>query len=196
MIHTLAINDEPRIIPAMTPPPFKSIPTVQSVDANTRRIAARVAGIEAELSGENPDSQLTKVWESIEELNLRVLFLMETLRITQTMSPIAGVNGQQPKRTIPALEAYMVGFGEGAPSGRDLLVARIQQQYEAAHKAQEAQSGESVPASGGETETQEGADATEGAAAADPGAADEGSPSEPTDDAPTLANNPSRFKQH
>jgi hypothetical protein len=179
--------------------PFQSSPTVQSVDANTRRIAARVAGIEAELSGENPDSQLTKVWESIEELNLRVLFLMETLRITQVMSPIAGVNGQQPKRTIPALEAYMVGFGEGAPSGRDLLVARIQQQYEAAQKSQEAQSGESVPAIGGEDEDQTGAAQPDsGETAGQPQAADEGTDaaSKPVDDAPTLVNNVSRFKKH
>lgn len=178
--------------------PFRTLQTVASVDANMRRVAMRVAHIEGELNGENPDSQLSKVWESIEELNLRVLFLMETLRITHVLSPIASVNGQVPKKTIPALEAYMVGFGDGAPSGRDLLVARIQQQYDAARKAQEAQSGESVPASGGESETQEGADAAPSEVAAEDTrtAADEGAASESTDSAPTLVDNPSRFKQH
>lgn len=182
---------------------MRSLPTVESTDANLRRVAMRLAAVETELSGEDPDSQLSKVWESIEELNLRCLFIMETLRITQVMSPIANLGGQQQKRTIPALEAYMVGFGEGAPSGRDLLIARISQQREAARKHQEANSGKDLPASGGEGEKETDAAHPEGegvtdagdAAAEDTGAADKGAASEPTD-APTLVNNVSKFKQH
>lgn len=160
----------------------------------------RLASLEGEMAGENPDGQLSKLWESIEELNLRCLFLMETLRITQVMSPIAGVNGEKPKRTIPALEAYMVGFGDGAPSGRDLLIARIAAQDEAMRKALEAQSGEGVSASGGEGEGEASTASTDGEGAEESqAAADQGGAANDNDGsggAPTPVNNVSKFTKH
>lgn len=180
-------------------PPFQSIPTVASVDANLRRVAARLAAVEVEMSGEEPTSQLARVWESIEELNLRCLFLMETLRITQVMSPIAGVSGQQPKRTIPALEAYMVGFGDGAPSGREVLIARIMQ--EAERRAQEENSGQDISPEDGAGEGEAGAapiNGAEGHAPETPAVENQTAAGQSANDAdrgaPTLVGNDSKTK--
>lgn len=113
---------------------LRSIPTVASLDAVVRRVAARLVHLEGEFGG-NPDGQLAKMWESIEELNLRVLFIMNTLQITHTLSPIADSTGKIPTRKMSALEAYMHG------GGREKLIAGLEAQAKAAEAAEKTQGG-------------------------------------------------------
>jgi hypothetical protein len=104
---------------------MRSLPTVQSLDTAVRRMAARLANMEVEISGENPDGQLAKLWESVEELNLRVLFIMNTLQMTQTLSNIADASGKIPTRKMSALEAYQLH------GGREKLIEGIEAQEKA-----------------------------------------------------------------
>lgn len=118
---------------------FRSLPTVASLDSSVRKIAARLGSLEAEFSGETPDGQFARLWESVEELNLRVLFLMNIITVTINLSPIADARtGQVPKRKMKALEAYMT-CGRGCPpdqcthqSGRDQIIATLEAQAQAA----------------------------------------------------------------
>lgn len=167
---------------------FRSIPTVASVDAAVRRVAARLVSLEAEFNGANPDGQLAKIWESIEELNLRVLFIMNTLQMTMTLSPIADPRtGQVPTRKMSALEAYM------EHGGREKLIAGLeaQEKARAALAAEAASKGGQQGSNEGVSTTEQGgaktADASRNdAARADANAADERGPS-------TYVENPSKF---
>lgn len=166
---------------------FRSIPTVASIDANLRRVAARLLNLEVEFSGENPEGQTAKLWESVEELNLRVLFIMNTLQMTMTLSPIADPRtGQVPTRKMTALEAYM-NFG-----GREKLIAGIEAQEKAASAAAEAAS------NGGQQTGNEGVSTTEqgGAEGADEGRNDAARADAAAEHGPsTFVNNPSKFSK-
>jgi hypothetical protein len=172
--------------------PFQQMPTLASVDGLLKRVAMRVVSLESELSGENPEGQLTRIWESIEELNLRVLFLMNTLMITKTLSPIAGTDGKIPVQRMTALEAYMVG------GGREKILAQVEAQAKAAEAAMEAQDGESIPPQDGEGQAETAGPQLNGATVDDADAikaADEAAASESGDvGAPTLVANDLKTK--
>lgn len=167
---------------------FRSIPTVQTLHAAVNRVAARLVTLEDEFSGRNPDGQLAKIWESIEELNLRVLFLMNTLQITQTLSPIADQTGKVPQWKGSALEAYMTR------GGREKLIAGIEAQ-EKAHAAALAAASEAESKGELKVEVYEGLPTEKQTAAAPADAGREGDATGGADDsAPTLIDNDSKTK--
>jgi hypothetical protein len=167
---------------------MRSIPTVASLDAVVRRIAARLVNLEGEFSAENEDGQLAKLWESVEELNLRVLFIMNTLQMTQTLSPIADSSGKIPTRKMTALEAYM------QHGGREKLIAGIEAQQKAQADAAEA----AAAFQGGQQASNEGLPSAEqgGAQGADEGRNDAARADADADNGPsTFVQNPSKFSK-
>ena len=112
-------------------PPFKSLPTV-----------ARLMDMYAELEGRVAESaQITDL--VLEEVQLRIIFLMQTIRITRQLhGGIAGPDGKVPSETKTAYQVYM-------EVGRDKLVAERQKAYDDAARLQAEQA--AAPASAGET---------------------------------------------
>ena len=110
---------------------FKSMPTV-----------ARLMDMFLELEGRVAESsQITDL--VLEELQLRIIFLMQTIRITRQLhGGIAGPDGKVPSETKTAYQVYM-------EVGRDKLVAERQKAYDDAARLQAEQA--AAPASAGET---------------------------------------------